>query len=157
ALGIPIRRGREFTDRDNSDAPRVILINETLARRYFPNEDPVGQQILYRGTIVGVVGDVRQFGLDQEPAPEIYYPLAQNFAQLPAAGMALAVSALGAPEALVSAVRGAIRGVNPNQPVFNVKTMRRVITDSLSNLRLYMWLIGLFAAISLLLAIAGIY
>jgi putative ABC transport system permease protein len=157
ALGIPIRKGRGFTDRDNSDAPPVVLVNETLARLYFPDEDPTGQRILYRGTIIGVVGDVRQSGLDRAPAAEIYYPLAQNFGQLPAAGMAVAVRGLAPPESLASAVRGAIRDVNPNQPVFNIKTMHRVIADSLSKWKLYTWLIGLFAGIALLLAVAGIY
>jgi putative ABC transport system permease protein len=156
-LGIPLRKGRGFTDRDNADAPAVVLINEALARRYFPNQDPVGRRITARGTIVGVVGDVRQSSLGLPPAPEIYYPLAQNAAQGPAAGMTLVMSARMPPETLVSAVRGAIREVNRNQAIFNVKTMQRVLADSLSDLNLYLWLLGLFAGLALLLAAAGIY
>jgi predicted permease len=156
ALGIPIRRGRAFSDRDTNDAPRVILVNETLARRYFSNEDPVGQRT-DRGIIVGVVGDVRQAGLDRPPAPEIYYTFAQNTAASSDPGVTLVVSSTIPPEALVSAVRAAIREVNPNQVIFNIKPMQRVIADSLADLNLYVWLIGLFAALALTLAAAGIY
>jgi putative ABC transport system permease protein len=156
ALGIPIRRGRAFSDRDTNDAPLVILVNETLARRYFSNEDPVGQRT-DRGIIVGVVGDVRQAGLDRPPAPEIYYTFAQNTAASSDPGVTLVVSSTIPPEALVSAVRAAIREVNPNQVIFNIKPMQRVIADSLADLNLYVWLIGLFAALALTLAAAGIY
>jgi putative ABC transport system permease protein len=156
ALGIPIRRGRSFTDRDEKDAPRVVLINDALARRYFSNDDPVGRQI-DRGTIVGVVGDVPQFGLDRPAVPEIYYPVAQNFAQMSSTGTSLVVSAQVPAETLARAVRSAIHEVDPNQAIFAVKTMRRVIGDSMGDLNLYLWLIGLFAGLALVLAVAGIY
>jgi putative ABC transport system permease protein len=157
ALGIPVRKGSGFTDFDRGDSAPVILINDVLARQYFPNQDPIGQRIGDRGAIVGVVGDVRQSGLDRPPAPEIYYPLAQNFAQRPDSGMSLVVSAMVPPQSLARSVVGAIRQVNPNQAVFNIKTMQRVIADSLSNLSLYVWLLGVFAGIALALAVAGIY
>ncbi|MGH9721692.1 MAG: ABC transporter permease [Bryobacteraceae bacterium] len=157
ALGIPIRQGRGFTEADNRDAPQVILINEAMARQHFPNQDPIGQRILYRGTIVGVVGDVRQSGLQKPASPEIIYPVAQNFAQLHEVGMTLVVSGRLPPESLAISVRKAIRDLNPGQPVFNVKTMQRVIADSLSNAKLYVSLIGLFAGLALLLSAAGIY
>ncbi|MGO9258317.1 MAG: ABC transporter permease [Bryobacteraceae bacterium] len=156
ALGIPIRRGRGFTQFDRADTAPVILINEALARQYFPNQDPIGQQT-DRGTIAGIVGDVRQSGLDHPPVPEIYCPLAQNFLQLPSAGLSLVVSATVPPESLAPAVLGAVRQVNPNQAVFHIKTMQRVIADSLSNLSLHLWLLGAFAGIALALAVAGIY
>ena len=155
AMGIPLRKGRGLTDHDTSDAPPVILINEALARRFFPNEDPIGRHT-DRGTIAGVVGDVRQIGLGHAPAPEIYYPVAQNVAQTDS-GLSLVVSAKLPPEKLVSAVRAAIHQVEPTQVVFNIKTMKRVIADSLSDVYLYLWLIGLFAALALVLAMAGIY
>ncbi len=156
ALGIPVRQGRGFTEYDKSEAPLVALINEALARQYFPGEDPVGKRTS-RGTIVGIVGDVRSFGLDRPPAPEIYNAIAQNYSQRSEYGMSLIMSGQVAPEALVSAVRAAIHEVNPNRAVFDVKTMQRVIADSLSNEKLYLWLIGLFAALALLLAVAGVY
>jgi predicted permease len=156
ALRIPIRRGRLFTDRDTADSPRVILINEALARRYFPNEDPVGHQT-DRGVIVGVIGDVRTSRLDRPPTPEIYYSFAQNPAALPDAGVSLVVSTESRPEAVVRAVTGAIHEVNPHQVVYDVKTMERVIANSLADIRLYLWLLGLFASLALLLAVSGVY
>jgi putative ABC transport system permease protein len=152
ALGIPIRRGRPFTDRDDSAATHGILVNEALARRYFPNEDPVGRETS-RGTIIGVVADVRDIGLGHEPQPEIFSPLARQ----PYRGMTLVVSGLLPPEALSGAVRRAIHQLNPSQAVFNIKTMERVVADSLSYLKLDLWLIGLFAGLALLLAAAGVY
>jgi putative ABC transport system permease protein len=112
ALRIPIRSGRLLTDRDTSDAPRVILINEALAHRYFPNEDPLGRRT-DRGTIVGVVGDVRTSRLDRPASPEIYYSFAQNTAATSDAGVSLVVGARSRPEALANAVRDAIHQVNP--------------------------------------------
>src|SRR2546426_726884 len=156
ATPATITRSRNALRKFPECAPPVVLINETLARQYFPGEDPVGKRTS-RGPIVGIVGDVRQLGLDRPPAPEIYYPIAQNYSQRSEYGMSLVVSGQVAPEALVSAVRAAIHEVNPNQAVFDVKTMRRVIADSLSNEKLYLWLIGLFAGLALLLAIAGVY
>jgi putative ABC transport system permease protein len=152
ALGISIRRGRPFTERDDGGASHGILINEALARRYFPNEDPVGREIS-RGTIIGVVADVRDAGLGREPQPEIFSPLGQQSYR----GMTLVVSGLLPPEALTSSVRGAIHQLNPNQAVFNVKTMERVVADSLSYVKLDLSLMGLFAGLALLLAVAGIY
>jgi len=153
---VPIRRGRGFDARDTSDSKRVILINEALAQRYFPGEDPIGRTT-DRGMIVGVVGDVRQAGLDRPATPEIYYTFTQNSAATSDAGLSLVVRARTRPEALVNAVRSAIHDVNPNQAVFNVKTMSQVVKESLGDVNLYFWLIGLFAALAMLLAIAGIY
>jgi len=150
AMGIPLLRGRGLSDRDTRDAPKVLLINEAFARQYFPNEDPIGRVLTGRGTIVGVVGDVRQARLDRPAAAEIYYPVAQNFAQIRSLGSTMLVSGHLPPQSLVSAVRKAVREVNPRQAAFGVETMERVIADSIANQRLYLWLLGLFAA-------AGIY
>ncbi len=156
ALGIPIRRGRAFTDGDNSDAPHVILVNETLARAYFGTDDPLGAQTP-RGTIVGVVGDVRQVSLDRSSEPELYYPIAQNWSQLLDLGMTLAVSTRDRPENSINAIRAAIHDVSPNEAIFNVKTMDDVIGDSLSAFTMYLWLLVGFAALSIALAITGTY
>jgi predicted lysophospholipase L1 biosynthesis ABC-type transport system permease subunit len=134
----------------------VILVNEALARLYFPNEDPVGRKT-DRGTIIGVVGDVHQASLSVAPKPEIYYAVAQNFAQIGRLGSTLVVRGNGPPEPLVSGIRAAIREVSPGQALFQVATMHGVIEESLANPRLYAWLVGLFAAMGTLLAIAGIY
>lgn len=156
AFGIPLRRGRLLNPHDSSDSPPVILINETLARRYFPTRNPIGQRT-DRGTIVGVVGDVRQSGLDHPATPEIYYPFAQNWSATSAAGVSLVLSTFGQPEAVVKEVRDTIHQVNPHQALFDVKTMDKVIAESISGLNLYRWLIGSFAGLALMLAIAGIY
>lgn len=91
-MEIPILRGRALSDRDTGDAAKVLLINEALARQYFPDENPVGHVLTGRGTVVGVVGDVRQARLDRPAVPEIYYPVAQNFAQLRRVGSTMLVS-----------------------------------------------------------------
>jgi predicted permease len=156
ALGIPIHSGRAFTAQDDRDAPGVILINETLARRYFGADDAAGQET-NRGTIVGVVGDVRQADIQEAASPEIYFPMAQNWSQLSELGMTLVVSARDRPEPLVGAVRSVVRNVNPGLAVFSVKTMERVIADWLSSFRIFLWLITVFAALALLMASTGLY
>lgn len=156
ALGIPIQKGRGFTAQDNRDVPVVILINEALARRYFGGEDPVGKQTT-RGMIVGVVGDVRQVNLDRSASPEIYYNIVQNWSQLSELGMSLVVGSRDRPERLIDAVRSVIREVNPDLAIFGIKTMERVIADSLSDFTLYLWLMASFAVLALLLASTGTY
>jgi putative ABC transport system permease protein len=156
ALRIPILKGRPFTYRDTATSPRVILINEALARRYFPNDDPIGQ-LTDRGTIVGVVGDVRASHLDHPATPEIYYSFAQNAGATSDAGVSLVVSTQSRPEALVRAVRDVIHQVNRHQVIFGVKTMERVVSDSLADMHFYVWLIGAFAGLAVLLAACGVY
>jgi putative ABC transport system permease protein len=156
ALGIQIRRGRGFLASDTRNAPPVILINETLARRYFGDENPVGV-VMSRGQIVGVVGDVSQVALDRPAVAEIYYPMAQNWSQVAELGVTLVVRSTSDPEALVDAVRARVREVNPQIAVFNTRTMEQVVSDSLWTLDLYRRLIGWFAALTLLLAAVGLY
>jgi putative ABC transport system permease protein len=155
-LRIPLLRGRDFTAQDNREAPGVILINETLARRYFGSEDPIGKETT-RGTIVGVVRDVRQVNLDRAASPEIYYPVAQNWSQVAELGMSLLVRTQNAPETSIDAIRAIIRDVNPNLAIFNIKTMDRVVADSLADFTFYLSLIGLFSISALVLALTGTY
>jgi putative ABC transport system permease protein len=156
ALGIPIVKGRGFLETDTETSPRVVLVNEALARRYFPGEDPVGRE-LDRGTIIGVAGDVRSAHLGRQAEPELYYAVAQNVAMTTDVGISLIVGADGPPESSIAAVRSAIASVNPRLAIFNVRTMEQVLDDSLWQLRLYRWLIGLFAGLALLLAAIGLY
>ena len=157
ALGIPVLRGRAFTERDSADAPHVIVINDALARRYFRDDDPIGRELISRGTIVGVVGDVRQAGLDRPAEPELFYPAAQNVTMAPDTGMTLIVRTATPPEPLIEALRSAVRDVNPTLAIFNIRTMTQVVSDSLWELNLYRWLISLFAALTLTLAAIGLY
>jgi len=156
AMGVPLRRGREFTAHDDRNSPTAIIVNETLARISFPNEDPIGRKT-DRGIIIGVVGDVRQAALNIPSKAEIYYSVAQNFAQIRRLGSTLVVRSDQSPETLVSAIRAVVRDVNPGQALFHVTPMRDVIQGSLASPRLYAWLVGIFAAIGTLLAIAGVY
>src|SRR5262249_23064780 len=147
ALGIPIVRGRALTNHDTPDTPPVILVNEAFARRFFPGGDAVGQE-LNRGAIVGVVGDVRQVSLDREADPELYYPAAQNVTMASDIGMSLIVRTEQRPEGAIAAIRAAVRDVDPGLAIFNVKTMEEVVNDSMWQLNLYRWLIGVFAALT---------
>jgi putative ABC transport system permease protein len=151
-MGIPIIKGREFNAQDNAASTPVAMINQAAAQSAFPHEDPIGKKT-NRGTIVGVVADVPQEGLDRPPAPELY----QFLAQRPLIGNTLIVRSQLPPEAITGAVREAIRQVDPTQAIFNVKSMNQVIADSLQQWVLYSWLLGLFAGLALVLAMAGIY
>jgi putative ABC transport system permease protein len=156
AIGVPVLRGRTFTESDAEGAPSVVVINEALATEYFPNEDPVGR-ILDRGAIIGVVGSVRDSGLDQPVEPTIYYAAAQNVAMVTDIGFSLVVHTVNRPETSTDAVRAAVREINPNLAIFNVRTMERVVGDSLWGLNLYLGLIGVFATLALVLAAMGLY
>jgi predicted permease len=156
ALGIPIEHGRGFTNSDTRAAPPVIVINETLAKRLFQSDDPV-DQITTRGMVIGVVGDVRNVNLDAETLPEMYYPIAQNWSQLSELGMTLVVRTEGPPTAIVDTVRRAVREINPGEAIFDVKTMDRIVDESLSAFTLYLTLLVAFAALAIGLALTGTY
>ncbi|HEV3142237.1 MAG TPA: ABC transporter permease, partial [Vicinamibacterales bacterium] len=161
-LGAPLVRGRFFEPRDNKQAPEVAIINETLARQYFPGVDPVGRRIKDGGperpnnhwmTIVGVVGDLPYDGLDARPEPAFYLP----FRQARTAGQFVVVRTTAGPESLAAAVRGAVAALDPDLPISSLKTMDARITESVSPPRFRTLLVAIFAAVGLLLAAIGIY
>jgi putative ABC transport system permease protein len=161
-LKVPLIRGRFFDDRDNADAPATAIVNDALARRWFPNEDAVGKRITFSDTrkpdikwitIVGIVGDIRHRGLDVEPKPEYYLPHAQN----PYRGMILAVRSAQDPRSLTSAIRNELRRLDPELPAANVRTLEQVASESIAPRRLSVTLLGVFAVIALILASVGIY
>jgi predicted permease len=161
AIGIPLLRGRAFTEQDASGAEAVAIVNETLARRIWPNEDAVGKRIAFFApqglepwrVIVGVVGDVKHRGLNLETRPEIYVP----HAQAPTGAMTLVLRTAGDPLALVPALRGAVRAIDADQPLFNLRRLEELRAASIAPQRLQMSLLGLFAAVALALAALGIY
>ncbi len=157
ALGMTLVRGRLFTAQDRASAQPVVVINETVARRFFPNQDPLGRRITIAGpdpgAIVGIVRDVKQYALDRESPPHIYSPQSQK----PDTDVTLFVRADGPPMNLASAARAAILGVDHDQPVSEVQPLERVLNDSVAQRRLTLWLLGAFALVALLLAAVGIY
>ena len=159
SLRIPILKGRAFTEQDREGAPRVAIINESLARRFFPNVDPIGKRIDMNWKssgwqeIVGVVGDVKHDGLDLPSSPAIYVP----FLQAPDAGMTLVVRSGGDPLGLVQVIRDEVHHVDKNQPLSRVRTMEAVVAESVGPRRISMSLLSGFAALALFLAAIGIY
>ena len=154
---MPLLRGREFTEADSADAPPVVIINETFARRFFPGEDPLGKRVR-RGsadpwmTIVGMVKDVRHKGLDLDARPEMYIP----YPQLPEATMTLVLRTESEPGRLVSAVRKEVSALDQDLPVGGIRQVAEVVADSLATRRLAMLLFGSFALVALVLSAVGI-
>jgi putative ABC transport system permease protein len=176
ALGVPILKGQPFTERDNQDAPSVAIINETLANRFFPNEDPIGKKIWMgppedllppgvlppnfqfpRLTVIGVAGDLRQEGLHKPVDPEVYVPHSQGARRETVGTMFVVVRTNSDPLKLASAVQSRILAIDKDQPIANVVTMEKLLADSLSQPRFNMLLLGIFAAMALVMAVAGIY
>jgi predicted permease len=159
-LGIPIRRGRDFTDADHTTADEPIVVNETFARREFPGEDPIGRRVALDDsialTIVGVAGDVRQAGLASPPLAEVYFGYRSERAGWGIPSALLVRSRLST-TATVAAVRRAAAKVIPDVPLYSVSTMDEIIGSSLGSRRLNLWLIGSFGVITLMLAAAGLY
>jgi putative ABC transport system permease protein len=158
-LGIPLLRGRDFTDRDTVAAPGVALINQAMVRRFWPDEDPLGKQITMDRksffSIVGVVGDVRQLGQASETSPEVYLSYLQDPVAWPY--RTLIVRTAGDPLKLVGLVEQAVWSVNKDQPVSDIETMEQVLADSVAQPRIFTLLMGVFAALALALASVGIY
>ncbi len=159
-MRIPLKRGRLFEAADNRrDAPRRFVVNEAMARLHFRDRDPIGARLVVQmgddvpGEIVGVVGDARYAALDGVVRPMVYYP----HAHLPFPFMTLVVRAAGEPEQLASAVVGAVRSMDPKQPVSDVRTMNQWIDSSTAQPRFNTTLLTVFSALALGLAVIGIY
>ena len=156
-MHIPLVDGRDFDQRDVMKAPDAVIVNQEMARRYWPDENPIGQRLAVGDgpwrTVVGVVGDVKQSGLDIETRPEMFWP----YYQTPVPFATFVVRTGGDPEAMTSAVRGAMQEVDKDLPVYNIKTVADVISESVAPRRLNMLLLAIFASLALVLAAVGIY
>ena len=156
ALGIPLIRGRMFTHGDDDKAPRVGIVNEAAAQRRWGSEDPIGKRFSFDNgatwiTVVGVVGNVKQYGLDKEPAQEIYGPLAQ----VPF-GSFLVVKARGAALQEAKLMRDVVHKVDAETAIDQVKTLQQALEDSVASPRETTWLLGMFALIALVITAAGL-
>jgi putative ABC transport system permease protein len=157
-MRVPLRGGREFTAADNLPAPKVVIVNETFARHFWPNQNAVGKHIVVgRGPgpdeVIGVAADIKNKGIDQDTQAQLYLP----FAQLPWGNMNLLVRTEVAPQSITSAVRAQIAAVDPDQPVTNIQTVEEIMDGSRSQPRFTMLLLGVFSAAALALAVIGIY
>jgi predicted permease len=169
-MGIPLVRGRLFEPRDLEGAPRVVIISEAMARRYWPGEDPLGRRITFNSGIpteeqqpvggpgsrevVGIVGDVHHLGLDEREVPMFYTPHAQ---QPSYHTMTLVVRSAGTGTDSLPAIRAAVRNMDASVPLYQVRSLDQVLSRAVATPRLRAGLIGLFALLAALLASLGVY
>jgi putative ABC transport system permease protein len=155
-LRIPLLRGRTFTDFDHDEAVNVAVVNQSVARRYWGDEDPIGTRVSGDGenwvTVVGVVGDVKQEGLREEFPDQVYVPLAQNNPM----GVNFLIRTASNPMSVASDARAVVRAIDARQPVAFVRTMEDVRTENIAAPRLVTFLLSLFAALALAISVAGI-
>jgi putative ABC transport system permease protein len=163
-MGIRLLRGRDFSAQDNAQAPRAVIISDSMAGRLWPGEDPIGKRVSTSrdqnqnriwDQVVGVVGDVKYRTLirDQNKDPDIYLPLLQN----PEPDFVLAVRTQGDPSGLVSAIRSEVGRLDANLPVYDIATMQKRMDNVTTNARFSTLLLGVFACVAMLLAVVGIY
>jgi putative ABC transport system permease protein len=158
AMGVPLLAGRLFNERDAGDAKGRVVINETMARKYWSGENPIGRRVQIswdniEDEVIGVVGDVRHAALDAVTRPMTYWPYARN----PYGTMTLTIRTAGDATPVVNAVVGLVRQRDPELVVANIKTMDEVVSSSVAERRLTMLLLAIFAGAALLLAAVGIY
>jgi putative ABC transport system permease protein len=159
-MGIPLLKGRNFTEREMTESANVVIINETLARTYFPNEDPIGKKLVIQMSdqnppdeIIGVVGDVKHLSLEGNVRPMTYWP----HPRYPYPFMSVVVRTGVDPMSLAAAVEREVHALDKDQPVADVRTMAQLLADSVARPRFNMLLLGIFAAVALVLAAVGLY
>src|SRR5262249_43801610 len=159
AMGIPLLKGRLFNEHDPADAKNRVVVNEMLARKYWPGQDAIGKRVRIFWTddredeIIGIVGDAKHAGLDAQSRPTTYWPYARNAYR----AMTIAVRTVGDPAAIVKAVTSLIHDQDPQLAIAEVRTMDEVVANSLAERRLVMLLLTIFAGAALALAAVGIY
>jgi predicted permease len=159
-MGIPLSRGRSYTEQEVAEKRNVVVVSESFARKYFPGEEALGQRVVVEmsqtpqpAEIVGIVGDVKHYGLEGEDKPTVYIPQADLVYPF----MNLVVRTKGDPLSLATAVRKEIQAIDAEQPVANVRTMEDWLADSVGRARFSAGLLGAFSLVALLLAAVGIY
>ena len=169
-MKIPILKGRDISSQDNAGAPKVIVINQTMARRFFPNEDPLNKRITLDFVpdeqprqIIAVVGDTVGDRLQREQAPMMFVPHTQQTPRWMGpqwnarAGMFFTLRTSGDPMALATLVKRAVAEIDPNKPVSNIRTVEQSLDQQVQFLRLYILLLGIFGGVAVVLAAIGIY
>jgi putative ABC transport system permease protein len=157
-VGVPLLLGRPFTEADNAQAPKVVIVNETFARRYWPNDNPIGKHIVVGrwpdpAEVIGVAADVKNKGLAQDPQPQLYL----SFPQLPWGSMNLLVRSAVEPHSLVSSIRAQISAIDPDQPITKIETVDELMDTSRAQPRFILILLAIFSGLALALAVVGIY
>jgi putative ABC transport system permease protein len=160
-MGIRLRRGRDFNERDRAGQPLAVIVNESLARRHWPCEDPLGKRLKYGAadlrspwlTVVGVVGDVKLEDVRRESRDTIYAPLGQA----PVEAMALVIRSGGDPLGLVPTVREQIRALDRDLPVYQIRTMDEALAQRVWDSRFFSWLLATLAGLAVTLAVVGVY
>jgi predicted permease len=157
-IGIPLVRGRDFTNADTETSPKVVIVNQTMADQFWKGQDPIGRRFKFFGdqdysTIVGVAKTAKYNGVQEQPLPFIYLPLKQNYSP----AVALHVRTSGDASRLASAVRGAVRDLDPTLTLFNVQTLEDQIEQSLQPQKMVVVLLTIFGALALMLAAIGLY
>jgi putative ABC transport system permease protein len=157
-MRVALRGGREFTAGDNAEAPKVVIVNETFARRFWPNENPVGKHVIvgrgpFQAEVIGVTADVKNQGLAQDTQAQLYLA----FPQLPWGDMNLMVRTMGPPRSITSAVRAQISAMDPDQPIAAIQTVDELVDSSLAQPRFIVLLLGIFSATAIALSVIGIY
>jgi putative ABC transport system permease protein len=160
-LKVPLLRGRDFTEADKADSPRVVIINKHLADRYFANDDPIGKRVIMgdtssensKYTIVGVVGEVKYHGLSDKVGPQLYFPYTQH----PTGGAYFVMRTSSAPQAMFETVHKTVFSVDNEQPVRLLRTMDELLSEAVAQPRFSMLLLTIFAAVALALTSIGLY
>ncbi len=159
AMGIPLVQGRAFSEGDDANAPKVVIVNQTMAHEFFPNANPIGRRMVVGpganalAAVVGVVGDVRNRGLDAQPQAAFFVP----FSQSPDSTMEVALLTAVEPTSMATAVRNAVAAIDPEQPVLDISAMDQRLAASVAPRRFNLLLMASFALLAMLLAVVGIY
>src|SRR5262249_31896871 len=163
SMGIRLLKGREFSERDTADAPDAVIVNDELARRFWPGEDPIGKRLqiateLTRWReVIGVVGDARLSGLEAKVDAAIYVPFPQNSWPNALRNSSIVLRTATDPQNLIAAIRRELRSVDPTFPMTQIRTMDEIVGDSISQRRFNTLLLGLFAFVAVVLAAVGVY